>query len=190
LNLPHYPSSVEQLVVLEPDGAMRRRMAARAAEAPVPVEVLPQGIDASSLPGAGFDTVVCVLVLCTVPDLERALAQVGRLLADGGRLLFLEHVGSVGVRGRLQRLVTPLWRRLAAGCHLDRDVPAAIRASGLAITDVEWFGLPLPRPLSVPAVQGVARPRRHSTADFRARLASPRDTGGSASATAAEAARA
>lgn len=188
LNLPHYPVSVDQVVVLEPDGAMRRRMAARAAEATVLVEVRPEGIDTQSLPDGGFDTVVCVLVLCTVPDLERALAQVGRLLADGGTLLFLEHVGSVGLRGRLQGLVTPVWRRVAAGCHLDRNAPAAIRSAGLAITEIERFRLPLPTPLGLAAVQGVARPRRHSPTDFRSRLASPRegDHGGPASATAAE----
>lgn len=110
-------------------------------------------------PDATFDTVVCTLVLCRVPDLDAALAAVRRLLAPGGRLLFLEHVRAPGARGRIQALAAPVWERTAGGCHPDRDTPAAIRRAGLVITDIERFRVPLGGPLLSPAVQGVARPR-------------------------------
>ena len=162
LNLRHYPSSVDGVAVLEPDGAMRRRLAARAAAAPVPVEVHPDTLGAAPFEAASFDTVVCTLVLCTVADLGAALGDVRRLLAPGGWLLFLEHVRATGVRELAQQALTPLWQRLAAGCRLDRDIPAAIRAAGFAITDIERFALPRAS-LLAPAVQGRARPRAGAT---------------------------
>ena len=84
---------------------------------------------------------VASLVLCTVPDQASALATIKRLLKPDGRLLFLEHVRSPGLRGRVQSVVTPVWSRTAgAGCHLDRPTLDAIRAAGFAITDCHRSG--------------------------------------------------
>ncbi len=147
-NLPLY-AGVDSVVALEPDGAMRRRLFDRLATVSVPVEVHEGGIDDSGLPDASFDTVVTTLVLCTVPDQDSALAEIRRLLKPQGRLLFLEHVRAPGAAGRLQEMATPLWSRLAAGCHLDRPTLEAMRRSGLAITDCERRGV---------LAQGLARP--------------------------------
>ena len=140
---------VEALVVLEPDAAMRRRLLDRLAGAAVPVEVHEVGVEESGLPDASFDTVVASLVLCSVDDQARALAEIRRLLKPGGRLLFLEHLRAPGWPGRLQALATPVWSRLAGGCHLDRPTLDAIRGAGLAITDCDRWGV---------LVQGTARP--------------------------------
>ena len=146
-NLPYY-REVDRVVVLEPDGAMRRRLLARVASAAVPVEVHESGIEDSLLPEGFADTVVASLVLCTVPSQADALAEIRRLLKPDGRLLFLEHVLATGARGRLQSLATPVWRRsLGAGCHLDRPTLDAIRDAGFAITDCHRSGV---------LVQGVA----------------------------------
>jgi len=160
-NLRHY-AGIESLTVVEPDGAMRRRLQARLPVAGLAVTVLAAGIEDAGLPDASFDTVVCTLVLCTVPEVGAALATVRRLLAPGGRLLYLEHVRSPGWRGRLPHAATPLWKRLVPGCHLDRDPIGAMRAAGFAVTDCDRFALPL---LGLPgtalagtAVQGEARP--------------------------------
>ncbi len=142
---------VEALVVLEPDGAMRRRLLERIGAAAVPVEVHEAPIESSGLPDASFDTVVTTLVLCSVDDQGRALAEIHRLLKPGGRFLFLEHVRAPGWAGRLQVVATPAWSRLAAGCHLDRSTLDAIRAASLAITDCDRWGVP---------EQGTARPAR------------------------------
>ena len=154
LNLRHYTGDVERVVVLEPDAAMRRRMAANVEAAPVPVDVRPQGIDEVELENGSFDTVVCTLVLCTVPDQGGALATIRRAIRPGGYLLFLEHVRDVGVRKRAQQAFAPVWRRVAAGCHLDRDTVNAIRDAGMTVTDCDRY-----RVGGLPHVQGRARHR-------------------------------
>src|SRR5688500_2795351 len=157
-NLTYY-RDVDRLVVLEPDAAMRTKLRARVAAARVPVEVHETGIEDSMLPDGFADTVVASLVLCTVADQTAALAAVKRLLKPDGRLLFLEHVRSPGLRGRFQSVVTPVWSRTAgAGCHLDRPTLDAIRAAGFAITDCHRSGA---------IVQGIAVPsnRFAKTAD-------------------------
>lgn len=139
-NLAHY-RDVKRVVVLEPDAAMRAKLLARIPSARVPVEVHETGIEDTTLPDGFADTVVASLVLCTVPDQAVALAAIKRLLAPKGRLLFLEHVRSPGLRGRIQSAVTPVWSRTAgAGCHLDRRTLDALRAAGFAITDCHRSG--------------------------------------------------
>ena len=148
-NLAHY-RDIDRLVVLEPDAAMRAKLLARVPAARVPVEVHETGIDDTMLPDHFADTVVACLVLCSVPDQATALAVIKRLLKPDGRLLFLEHVRSPGVRGKVQSAVTPVWSRTAgAGCHLDRPTLDAIRAAGFAITDCHRSGA---------LVQGIAVP--------------------------------
>jgi SAM-dependent methyltransferase len=162
LNLPHY-RDVDEVVVLEPDEAMRRRLDARLPTATVPVEVQSMAIEDAPFPDGSFDTVVTTLVLCGVPDLAVALARIRGLLKPDGRLLFLEHVAAAGARHGLQRLANPVWRRVNAGCRLDRDTTAAMRAAGFVITDCErhkMFG----DPFTGLTVQGVARPRAQEQA--------------------------
>jgi SAM-dependent methyltransferase len=161
LNLVHYrPDRVSSLLVLEPDAAMGARLAQRAAPLAVPVELRATGIDDADLPEAGFDTVVVTLTLCTVPDPAAAAAAIFAWLVPGGRLLFIEHVAGRGVRGWAQRAVSPLWCRVAGGCHLDRDTLAALRGAGLSVSDCERFALPAAGPLFASCVQGVSwRPR-------------------------------
>jgi SAM-dependent methyltransferase len=162
-NLPHYPEAVEQLVVLEPDGAMRERLLAKVPTASVPVEVHEVGIEDASFGDGSFDTVVSAATLCTVADLGVALVAVHRLLAPGGRLLFLEHVRAPGLQGVAQRVSAPVWIRLAAGCHPDRDTVAAMRANGFVVTELDRFRIRLAaNPLINWAVQGVARPQKES----------------------------
>jgi SAM-dependent methyltransferase len=142
-NLAHLPGGrVTSVVALEPDRGMRRRLEERARGAPVPVEVLPRGIEDAGFDDASFDTVVAVLVLCTVPDLDATAGALIRWLRPGGELLFLEHMVAPGVRGSLQRAATPLWARVTAGCHLDRDPIAALRRAGFVVADLDHFTLP------------------------------------------------
>lgn len=141
---------VDRVVVLEPDAAMRRRLLDRVASAAVPIEVHEAGVDDSGLPDASADSVICCLVLCTVPSQESALREIRRMLKPGGRLLFLEHVKVPGLRGRVQSAATPLWSKTAgAGCRLDRPTLDAIRGAGFAITDCHRSGV---------LVQGIAVP--------------------------------
>ncbi len=159
LNLDHYPAgAVTELVILEPDGAMARRLRPRAAAAAVPCEVDRRGIDEAAFPEGSFDTIVSTLALCTVPDVDRALRLVRGWMAPGGRLLFLEHVVGAGWRAGLRRAVTPVWSLAVGGCRLDRDIPSALRRAGLYVDECERFPLPAGGVLLAECVQGMARP--------------------------------
>lgn len=109
-------------------------------------------------PEASFDTVVCTLVLCRVPDQAPVLAEIRRVLRPAGRLLFLEHVRSLGVGSRVQRLVGPAWRR-SAGCSIGRDTVAAIWGAGFVVTDCRRFRFRPSELLVGPLVEGTARVR-------------------------------
>jgi SAM-dependent methyltransferase len=161
-NLAHYPAGVESVTVLEPDGAMRERLLGRVPAAEPSIEVHEAGIEDVPFPDGSFDTIVSTLTLCTVPDLDQALQTIGRLLAPDGRLLFLEHVRAPGLQGLAQRATAPVWTRMAAGCHPDRDILGAMRANGLSVTDCDRFRIRLfVNPVINRAVQGVAR-KAHS----------------------------
>ena len=155
VNLPHY-REVTALILVEPDAAMRRRLAPRAAAAPFPVEVLDDPAERLPLADASVDAVVSTGVLCSVDDPARALAEARRALRPGGRLLFIEHVRAEGHAARWQDRLTPAWRRLNAGCHPNRDTVAAIRAAGFVVTALRRLDdVPAP-PWIRPIVAGVA----------------------------------
>ncbi len=157
LNLRHYrPDRVDSLVALEPDSAMRGRLAQRAATVTVPLEILGETIEAAQLGESSFDTVVATLTLCSVPDPALVADAIFSWLAPGGRLLFIEHVAALGVRGRLQRCLTPVWAHVAGGCRLDRDTLTTLRHAGLSVSDCERFSMPAAGPLFATCVQAVA----------------------------------
>jgi SAM-dependent methyltransferase len=97
--------------------------------------------------------VVCTLVLCTVDDRARALAEARRVLRPDGTLRFSEHVRGGGPAGRVHDLVTPVWRRVTPGCHPNRRTAGAIAAAGFALQRFERGRL-MP---GLPLIAGVAR---------------------------------
>jgi SAM-dependent methyltransferase len=138
---PHYPAAVTGVLALEPDPTLRGLALAAARTAPVPVTV-EEGV-AESVPtaDASVDVVVSSLVLCSVADQSVALAEVLRVLRPGGLLLFYEHVRSAHrVFAAAEDLVTPLWSRMAGGCHPNRDTVAMIAGAGLTVRAMERFG--------------------------------------------------
>jgi ubiquinone/menaquinone biosynthesis C-methylase UbiE len=153
LNLAHWPDSVEELVLSEPDPHMsaQLRKKTNASVVNAAAEQLPFEDDS-------FDTVALTLVLCTVPDPVAALREIDRVLKPGGRFLFLEHVRSEepGLARWQDRLETP-WRWFGDGCHCNRDTLAAIEASPLAVDAAERGAMPKALPLVKPMVRGSAR---------------------------------
>lgn len=135
LNLGHYPAAVTELVLTEPEEAMARKLEARVRARDASTEVVRAGAEELPFDDGSFETVVATLVFCTVGDLGRSLGEVRRVLAPGGQLLFLEHVRNPDpLRARRQERFTPLQRRVACGCHLDRAITAAITEAGFALT--------------------------------------------------------
>lgn len=155
-NLAYY-DGVDRVVATEPDPAMRARLTARLSQANVPVEVSAAPVEHTGLPDASIDTVVSTLVLCSVTDPPVALAEMLRVLRPGGVLLALEHVRGPGRRARWQDLVTPLWRRVGAGCHPNRDTLSAIRHAGFAVEASDFFDPPRAPPIIRPFLEVVAR---------------------------------
>lgn len=120
--LPYLASApaVTEVVAVEPDPAMRRRAVRRAARLDLEVDVLAGVGEALPLADERIDAAVVSLVLCSVDDEAAVRSEFARVLAPDGELRLFEHVRGDGTRGRLQDAITPAWRRLAGGCHLDR----------------------------------------------------------------------
>ena len=149
-NLPFYDKSrLQQLYGLDPAAQMHPKARQRMLDAGLEVELLELPAEKIPMADASFDTVITTFTLCTIPDAVAALREMRRVLKPGGRLLFCEHgtAPDASVR-RWQDRLTPLWKPLAGGCHLNRDIPALLREGGFRIVDMEQLYLPGPRPLT------------------------------------------
>jgi ubiquinone/menaquinone biosynthesis C-methylase UbiE len=156
LNLPHYPPAVTRLALIEPDPHMTRRLRRRAARLRRAAEIIGATAGQLPFPDASFDTAVVTFALCSVPDEQAALGEISRVLAPGGRLLFLEHVrsGDPGIAARQDR--PPFPYRLT-GCHPNRDTLREITASPLAVESVRHGEVPKAPEIERPMIAGTAR---------------------------------
>lgn len=156
-NLPLFPVTVSELVLVEPDPHMLKKLRARVGADATPTEVVQAGAEVLPFEDASFDTAVFTLVLCTVPDPRATLAEAARVLRPGGRLLFVEHVRAEepGLARWQDRLERP-WRFLGDGCHCNRDTVATIEASPFELDRVEHDRLPKAVPIVRPLVHGSA----------------------------------
>lgn len=137
-NLDYLPAGT-RLVAVEPSLAMHDRLRERAAAAGVELDILAHGAEVLPLPDSSVNEVVCSLVLCTVADPDRVLAEVHRVLAPGGRFRFVEHVAAPrwSPRRWLQRLIRRPWAWLFEGCTLDRDTAARVQAAGFRDVQIQ-----------------------------------------------------
>jgi SAM-dependent methyltransferase len=173
-NVAHYPRDVSRLVLAEPDASMRvrlrRRLLAARAKRISPergfgggaldaIETSDARADALPFDAGSFDVVVSTLVLCSVPDVARALAEVRRVLRPGGRFVFLEHVAADGDAARLawQRRLEPGWRLISGNCHLTRRTGDAIRAAGFTVEKETRESVRKALPFVRPSIRGIAR---------------------------------
>jgi ubiquinone/menaquinone biosynthesis C-methylase UbiE len=159
LNFRHYPASVDELVAVETERHLRA-LAHTADRAAVPVTVIDALAERLPFPDGSFDAAVASLTLCSIGDVERALAELHRVVRPSGELRFFEHVASPRRAARaFQRAAdATIWPHLSGGCHLSRDTGALIEAAGFAIERCERFSFRIP-PFDPPKTHiiGVAR---------------------------------
>lgn len=146
LNVAHYPDAVRGVWAVEPSDVSWRIAQPRIAASGVPIHRA--GLDAQRLnmPDARFDTALSTLTMCTIPDLDAALAEVRRVLRPGGTLHFIEHGRSPDARVAVwQDRLQPLQGRIFGGCHIDRPIADYLMRSGLEIEELEEFYAQAPK---------------------------------------------
>lgn len=159
LNLPFYSAQVQRLYGVDPSIALQRMAREKAETLPIQVDFFLQSAEERlPLPDASIDTVVVTWALCSIADVPNALQQMKRVLKASGQLIFLEHgrAPDPGVVGWQDRL-TPAWKRIAGGCHLNRKIDDLIAAAGFQIAELRTGYLPGPRPMTY-TYQGFAHP--------------------------------
>jgi ubiquinone/menaquinone biosynthesis C-methylase UbiE len=158
LNLPRYSPHVQQVIGLEPSPKLLN-LAQHVGRQSFPVDLIEGSAEEIPLEGASVDTVVTTWTLCTIPDAGRALVEMRRVLKPGGRLLFVEH-GRAPDPNVLwwQDLLTPMWKRLGGGCHLNRAIEPLIQSSGFRFERLDTSYMRGPKPMTF-MYEGSARPR-------------------------------
>jgi ubiquinone/menaquinone biosynthesis C-methylase UbiE len=145
LNIAWYPDGIDELVLAEPEPAMRQRIARRLRRHARLARIIDAPAERLPLPDDSVDTVVSTLVLCTVADPERALREIARVLRPNGQLLFIEHVrASSRFLAACQDFSFQPWYRFAGGCYCNRPTAELMRACGFTVTADEqvWRGMP------------------------------------------------
>lgn len=156
LNVPHYPPAVSRVRAIDPATVGRKLAGKRLAACTIPVELV--GLDGEDLPlGSGsVDHVLVTWTLCSVAHPDKALEEIARVLRPGGQLHFVEHgLSPDPTVSRWQSRLTPIQRRIAGGCHLDRPIDQLIARSGLRIDEITNSYLTGPRPFGY-LTEGVA----------------------------------
>lgn len=159
LNFQFYARTTTQVIGVDPSPKLLS-MAREACKAVTfPVALLEGSANALPLENNSVDTVVTTWTLCSVPDARRALEEVRRVLKRSGRLLFVEHGQSPDARiRRWQDRLTPAWKRIAGGCHLNRPVSQLVEDAGFRIERVDTGYMKGPKPMTF-MYEGLASPR-------------------------------
>jgi SAM-dependent methyltransferase len=159
LNLRHYPETVSEVLLTEPDAYMAAKLRKRAAASPLDKSVFESPAEKIPFDDASVDTVVATLVLCTVKDPEQVLAEVARVLRPGGVFLFAEHVRSASLRAaRWQDRLNRPWSWYACGCQCNRDTVSQLERARFALQEIQHDRLRWISPVVRPLVVGSASP--------------------------------
>jgi len=149
LNLRHYSDRANQVIGLDPSLKMLS-MAERAPKPPMlSVDLMEASAETIPMESESVDSVISTWTLCTIPDVSRALAEMRRVLKPGGRLLFVEHGRSPDASvARWQDRLTPLWKCIGGGCHLNRAIGPLIESAGFRIERMNTGYMKGPRPMT------------------------------------------
>lgn len=157
VNLKYYQGNV-RWTGIEPNTFLHQRLRQRASELGFATRLLAGSAERLGFPNGSVDAVVGTLVLCSVADPARALAEVLRVLKPGGRYVYIEHVAApLGTRTRrIQETWTPILRRLPDGCSPNRDTRQVIERAGFGAVADERFELPTAFGIALPHIAGTA----------------------------------
>jgi ubiquinone/menaquinone biosynthesis C-methylase UbiE len=149
LNLPFYSTKVRKLQGVDPSQELLRMTSRKSGSVPFPLELIPASAEQVPIEDGVIDTVVMTWALCSIPEPEKALAEVRRVLRPGGGLIFAEHglAPDARVRARQNRF-NKLWRAMVGGCNLNRPMEHLISSVGFSIVKLETTYLSGPRMLT------------------------------------------
>ena len=156
LNLPHYPEGVEKITTIDPNPGMQKLAKSRIVESNITVDY--QVLNGENLPmeDSSFDSVVCTWTLCSIPQADKAIAEVYRLLKPGGKFFFIEHGLSKDKTIQFwQNTLTPIQKIIADGCHLNRNIRSIVEHKFNNITIEEFYAPKLPKAIGY-MYQGIA----------------------------------
>jgi ubiquinone/menaquinone biosynthesis C-methylase UbiE len=141
LNLPHYDrTKITELIGIDPGEAIVNIARKRAAASQFPVRFILLEGESIPLEPKSVDTVVVTYTLCTIPGVQAALEGMRRVLKPGGRLLFCEHGLAPDENvARTQRRLSGVWKKIAGGCHLNRDIPMELEHGGFRVNQLERY---------------------------------------------------
>jgi SAM-dependent methyltransferase len=149
LNLPIYGAQVSEIVGLEPAPRLIGMAEHLAGHAKAPVRFITGSAESLPLESASMDTVVTTWTLCSIPDAIGALKEMRRVLRPGGELLFVEHgLSPESTVEKWQHRLTPLWKKIGGGCHLNRPIRALIEQGGFGITSLDTGYMKGPKPMT------------------------------------------
>jgi ubiquinone/menaquinone biosynthesis C-methylase UbiE len=156
LNLPVYPSAITHVTGVDPSSELLSMARRKLTVLPFAVDLLCQSAEELPFDDRSFDTAVVTWTLCSIPNPKLALAEVKRVLRADGRLLFVEHGLSSDPKVQVwQHRLTPLWKRIGGGCHLNRKIDDLISNAGFRVAELKTDYLPGPRPMTY-TYQGLA----------------------------------
>ena len=159
LNLPFYSRNVKHLIGLDPSPKLLAMARGKLPPDLSPIELVEGSAEAIPLENGSIDTVVTTWTLCSIPDAGRALREMSRVLKPSGRLLFVEHGRAPDPNVRWwQDHMTPVWRRLGGGCHLNRAIKLLIEDASFQFERFETGYMRGPKPMTF-MYEGSARPR-------------------------------
>jgi ubiquinone/menaquinone biosynthesis C-methylase UbiE len=159
LNLPFYSRNVERLIGLDPSANLLSMVRRNLRPDTPSLELIEGSAEAIPLENDSVDTVVTTWTLCSIPDAGRALREMHRVLRPTGRLLFIEHGRAPQPNVRWwQDHLTPAWKRIGGGCHLNRPIRSLIEDAGFQFDRFETGYMRGPKPLAF-VYEGNARPR-------------------------------
>jgi ubiquinone/menaquinone biosynthesis C-methylase UbiE len=150
LNLPFYSDDVRCVYGVDPSMELLRMARRKVLARPIRLEFFLQSAeDQLPVPDESVDTVVLTWTLCSIADAPRALQQIMRVLKNDGRLIFVEHGRSPDPKvARWQESITPVWKHVGGGCHLNRQIDELVRRAGFRIAELKTGYLPGPRAMS------------------------------------------